>query len=129
VREIAELARHHHRFVQDWFDGTAGLYLEVLNEISGELAGEVEVRQIQGQPDKRVVQAVLLVAWLVAWLMAIEPALVAGDRLRRCPLASLSYAEGQRCAVRAQPVQELGLFLEICPTCRAVDRPTMQLQR
>jgi hypothetical protein len=106
VREIAELARHHHRFVQDWFDGTAGLYLEVLNEISGELAGEVEVRQIQGQPDKRVVQAVLL----VAWLLANVPALVAGPtrdvfvvlsarprlKIPRCSLAALSYAESQR---------------------------------
>jgi AcrR family transcriptional regulator len=78
VREIAEHAGHHHRFVQDWFGGKAGLYMEVLNELSSEMAVEVEVNQVQGQPDSRVVQAVLLVAWLVA----NEPDLVAGDRLR-----------------------------------------------
>jgi hypothetical protein len=106
VREIAELARHHHRFVQGRFDGIAALYVEVLNEISGERASEVELRQVQGQLDKRVVQAVLL----VAWLLANVPALVAGPtrdvfvvlsarprlKIPRCSLAALSYAESQR---------------------------------
>jgi len=78
VREIAEHAGHHHRFVQDWFGGKAGLYVEVLNEISAEMAIEVDVSQVRGQPDSRIVQAVFLVAWLVV----NEPDLVAGDRLR-----------------------------------------------
>jgi AcrR family transcriptional regulator len=78
VREIAERAGHHHRFVQDWFGGKAGLYLEVLNELSMELAEAVELRPAGATPDPRVVRAVKMLSWLAA----NAPEIVGGDRMR-----------------------------------------------
>jgi AcrR family transcriptional regulator len=78
VREIAERAGHHHRFVQDWFGGKAGLYLEVMNEMSLELAEAVEIRPPNARPDPRVVRAVRMLSWLTA----NAPEIVGGDRMR-----------------------------------------------
>lgn len=78
VREIAERAGHHHRFVQDWFGGKAGLYLEVLNEMTVELAAAMELRPAEAVPDLRIVRAVRMLSWLTA----NAPEAAGGDRMR-----------------------------------------------
>lgn len=82
VREIAERAGHHHRFVQDWFGGKAGLLLEVMNVFAADLANEVDMRPALDTPDPRIARAVKLMVWLAA----NAPEQVGGDRMR--PLVS-----------------------------------------
>ena len=79
VREIAERAGHHHRFIQDWLGGKANLFAEAFQEINTELAGLIDFnRTSPAGPDPLVVRAVRLMNWLVA----NDPASVTGERMR-----------------------------------------------
>ena len=79
VREIAERAGHHHRFIQDWFGGKTSLFVEAFQEINTELAERIDFnRPNPTGPDPLVVRAVRLMNWLVA----NDPASVTGERMR-----------------------------------------------
>jgi AcrR family transcriptional regulator len=79
VREIAERAGHHHRFIQDWFGGKTSLFAEAFHELTLQLASRIDfARANPTGPDPLVVRSVRLMNWLVA----NEPTAVTGDRMR-----------------------------------------------
>jgi AcrR family transcriptional regulator len=78
VRDIAQRAGHHHRFVQDWFGGKAGLYLAALNETAGEIAEAIAFRPPGAQPIPAITRGVKLMTWLAA----NDPERISGERMR-----------------------------------------------
>jgi AcrR family transcriptional regulator len=79
VREIAERAGHHHRFIQDWFGGKTNLFAEAFRELALELATKIDFTKPNPTgPDPLVVRSVRLMNWLVA----NEPTVITGDRMR-----------------------------------------------
>lgn len=78
VRDIAERAGHHHRYVQDWFGGKVGLFLEVLTLTSAQLAEYVELRTPSDQLNPDLARG----ARLLAWLATNDPDRLSGDRMR-----------------------------------------------
>ncbi|MFP5489046.1 MAG: TetR/AcrR family transcriptional regulator [Acidimicrobiia bacterium] len=64
VRDVAERAGHHHRFVSAWFGGKAGLFLAVLEQ---QLRDRVPGSTIlsTGEIDASTVQLVQVVSWLI----------------------------------------------------------------
>jgi AcrR family transcriptional regulator len=79
VRDIAERAGHHHRFIQDWFGGKTNLFAEAFHEITLDLAAKIDFNRANPTgPDPLVVRSVRLMNWLVA----NEPTAITGDRMR-----------------------------------------------
>ena len=69
VRDVAERAGHHHRFVAAWFGGKAGLFRAVFDHLIRSLppAGEAVTESGDLHPD------VELIVHLLNWLVANDP--------------------------------------------------------
>ena len=65
VREVAERAGHHHRFVAAWFGGKAGLVLAVLDHQIRALPAPGAGVLRSGELDAASVRVVQLLNWLV----------------------------------------------------------------
>lgn len=79
VRDIAERAGHHHRFIQDWFGGKSHLFAEAFQEINVHVAQMIDFERTSTDgPDPMIIRSVRLMNWLVA----NDPSLVTGERMR-----------------------------------------------
>ncbi|MEO8696325.1 MAG: helix-turn-helix domain-containing protein [Acidimicrobiales bacterium] len=70
VRDIAEAAGHHHRFVQAWFGGKAGLLRAVFDRLLEDVARGIPSPLVARDGFTREVRTAAL---LMNWLMAAEP--------------------------------------------------------
>jgi AcrR family transcriptional regulator len=70
VRDVAEAAGHHHRFVQAWFGGKVGLFRAAFDQMTQSAA--VEMRG-PSAPHEGLVPGARTIAGLMNWLMAADP--------------------------------------------------------
>jgi len=77
VRDVAEAAGHHHRFVQAWFGGKVGLFRVAFDRMT-----EEDAKQVQGpfEPIAGFSPDVRSTTVLMNWLVAIDPESLAGPR-------------------------------------------------
>jgi AcrR family transcriptional regulator len=70
VRDVAEAAGHHHRFVQAWFGGKVGLLRAAFDRLLEDLAQSINKPH---EPNVGFRREVFIAASLMNWLMAIDP--------------------------------------------------------
>lgn len=70
VRDVAEAAGHHHRFVQAWFGGKVGLLRAAFDRLLEDLAKSIENPH---GPHRGFRLEVYTAASLMNWLMAVDP--------------------------------------------------------
>jgi AcrR family transcriptional regulator len=70
VRDVAEAAGHHHRFVQAWFGGKVGLLQAAFDRLLDELAQNINAPH---EPNIGFRREVFIAASLMNWLMAVDP--------------------------------------------------------
>jgi AcrR family transcriptional regulator len=70
VRDVAEAAGHHHRFVQAWFGGKVGLLRTAFDRLLEDLAQTITTPH---EPSVGFRREVFIAASLMNWLMAIDP--------------------------------------------------------
>ena len=70
VRDVAEAAGHHHRFVQAWFGGKVGLLRAAFDRLLEDLAQSIDDPH---GPHRGFRLEVYTAASLLNWLMAIDP--------------------------------------------------------
>jgi AcrR family transcriptional regulator len=70
VRDVAEAAGHHHRFVQAWFGGKVGLLRAAFDRLLEELATTINEPH---EPNRGFRREVYIAASLLNWLMAVDP--------------------------------------------------------
>lgn len=66
VRDVAERAGHHHRFVAAWFGGKAGLLMAVVDQLVRDMPPPGQPLAESGRLGSGAVQAVHVLNWLVA---------------------------------------------------------------
>jgi AcrR family transcriptional regulator len=77
VRDVAEAAGHHHRFVQAWFGGKVGLFREAFDQLTADRAA----RTLGPRADQPRLDAdTVLIVTLMNWLVATEPGCLDGPR-------------------------------------------------
>lgn len=76
IREIAERAGHHHRFVSEWFGSKAGLYRAAFPILFARVASDDELPWVSGTVNRPEMRSALAV---VNWLMARAPELLLDD--------------------------------------------------
>jgi AcrR family transcriptional regulator len=75
VRDVAEAAGHHHRFVQAWFGGKVGLFRAAFEQMITDRAAQVGDQPVGVfGPEER------LIVSLMNWLVAAEPGSLDGPR-------------------------------------------------
>ena len=70
VRDVAEAAGHHHRFVQAWFGGKVGLLRAAFDRLLEDLAQSIDNPH---GPHHGFRLEVYTAASLMNWLMAVDP--------------------------------------------------------
>jgi len=76
VRDVAELAGHHHRFVQAWFGGKVGLFRAAFDRMILDIAERMEAPI----PSDRFAPDAQVTTRLMNWLVAADPASLDGPR-------------------------------------------------